>query len=75
VLKSRLIWRCRRGMLELDLLLQDFLHQKYDQLPLPEQQTFEDLLTRSDQQLLDWLMGKSVPEETALAELVGKIRH
>jgi len=62
-------------MLELDLLLQDFLHQRYDRLSLPDQQTFEELLTHSDQQLLDWLMGKTLPEEAVLAEMVDKIRH
>ena len=30
--KNRLIWASRRGMLELDLMLQPFVEQHYDQL-------------------------------------------
>ncbi|HAT9136121.1 TPA: hypothetical protein JBB25_14525, partial [Legionella pneumophila subsp. pneumophila] len=28
--KSRLLWKCRRGMLELDLLLQKFIANEID---------------------------------------------
>ena len=49
---ERIRWRCRRGLLELDLLLQQFL-EKYDS-QLNEQQIsqFESLLSLSDKDLL-----------------------
>ena len=30
--KSRLLWRCRRGIKEMDIIFQDFINHSYDQL-------------------------------------------
>ena len=53
--KNRLMWASRRGMLELDLMLQPFVEQHYDQLDLTDQQLFQKLLELEDQQLFLWL--------------------
>ncbi len=71
---TRLRWRCRRGMLELDLLLQEFLERAFQELPETEKREFEALLDYPDPVLLDWLMGRAVPVQQGLADVVERIR-
>lgn len=60
----RLRWKCRRGMLELDRLLMNFLNLGYNSLTLKDKALFEDLLGHSDQNLLTWLLASNTaPQE------------
>ncbi len=72
--RARLGWQCRRGMLELDLLLQDFLDHHYDGSPPAQQQAFELLLTYPDQLLFDYALGRSLPADPMLAHVVTRLR-
>lgn len=72
--RARLAWQCRRGMLELDLLLQDFLDHRYDALPSHEQRAFETLLSYPDQLLLEYAMGRLLPADPVLADVVRRLR-
>ncbi|MEA3638450.1 MAG: succinate dehydrogenase assembly factor 2 [Lamprobacter sp.] len=67
---QRLRWQCRRGMLELDLLLNQFLEQGYAELDPAGRADFERLLGYQDQILQDWLIGQAVPADPALSGLV-----
>ncbi len=67
-------WKCRRGMLEIDLLLEEFLDNGYAQLSAHEQKAFELLLESPDPVLFDWLLGSEVPENKETLQLIGKIR-
>ena len=49
---ERIRWRCRRGLLELDLLLQRFLDRYDSQLNEQQIELFESLLSLSDKDLL-----------------------
>jgi len=71
---ERLRWQCRRGMLELDLLLNRFLDSSYGGLDLSERQAFVRLLGYQDQILQDWLIGHAVPADPALSPLIAQIR-
>jgi antitoxin CptB len=71
---DRLRWRCRRGLLELDLILQKILDEAYPRLSGAERAAFERLLETPDNDLLAWLQGHDQPADTELAVLVGKIR-
>ena len=71
---DRLRWQCRRGMLELDLLLQGFLESGYSDLSEDRQRTFSRMLEYPDQLLLDWLVGHIVPADPEVRELVERIR-
>lgn len=71
---SKIRWQCRRGMLELDLLLLDFVEKKYEKLNEIEKQQFESLLTHSDQDLYQWLTGMSNPDSLELQSIVEKVR-
>ena len=65
----RLLWRCRRGTKELDVLLERFVRQHYVNAPAVHRQAFEALLTLSDPQLTDYLMGYVAPTPE-LADIV-----
>nr|WP_136250148.1 succinate dehydrogenase assembly factor 2 [Ningiella ruwaisensis] len=67
---ARLKWACRRGMLELDVLLLPFVEQAFDTLSFEQQETFERLLTSDDPDLFAWFMGHQKCEDKALAEMV-----
>lgn len=46
--QRRLAWRCRRGLLELDIVLQRFVNGQFGTLSLREQQAFDALLELPD---------------------------
>jgi antitoxin CptB len=70
---QRLRWACRRGMLELDLLLEAYLLECYDQASIAEKKNFIKLLECSDQDLFDWFMKKDLPIEPEIADMVAII--
>lgn len=72
---ARLRWSCRRGMLELDLLLLPFLEKVWPKLPEKEQQLFEQLLTCSDQDLYSWLIKYQLPADQTFLPLIERIRQ
>ena len=68
---NRLRWRARRGMLELDILLLDFLEQHYPALPSSQQIAFGELLELGDSELWDMIQtGQSAvqPEQAKIIE-------
>jgi antitoxin CptB len=71
---ARMRWKCRRGMLELDLLLRDFLNRGYADLDAAGQRLFDHILDYPDAVLLEWLMGRIRPTDKDVAQLVDKIR-
>ena len=72
---AKLRWACRRGMLELDVLLGHFLEEAYQKLPPEKQQLFVRLLNENDQDLFMWLTGRVTPLDTELANMIGMIRE
>ena len=44
----RLAWRCRRGLLELDIVLQRFVAQYYESLSVAELSAFDAMLALPD---------------------------
>ncbi|HSW52292.1 MAG TPA: succinate dehydrogenase assembly factor 2 [Sulfuricaulis sp.] len=72
---DRIRWRCRRGLLELDVVLKDFLDRRYPGLTPTEQEAFERLLTVTDETLLAYVQGKQNPSEQELMQIVTKIRN
>ncbi|HEX4044737.1 MAG TPA: succinate dehydrogenase assembly factor 2 [Gammaproteobacteria bacterium] len=72
---KELHWACRRGMLELDVLLGNFLKEAYPDLSLTDKASFVELLTHPDPVLFAWLLGQIQPDDQALAHIVTLIRH
>ena len=70
---NRVIWHSRRGMLELDIVLETFVKQHYLSLDADERQLYRRLLACEDQQLYDWFLKKQPatdPELAAMIELI-----
>ena len=59
---DRTRWRCRRGLLELDLILNRFLETHYARLDAVQRRQFNDILEEADNDLLDLAMGRREPE-------------
>lgn len=72
---ARLRWRCRRGMLELDLLLQGFLERGYAQLDSTQQESFARLLELQDQTLQEYLLGTAEIEQKEFVDVIARIRY
>lgn len=71
---NRLRWQCRRGTLELDLVLTEFLDQEYSALTAGERLAFERLLHQPDAILQAWLFGRQKVDDKELNNIVTKIR-
>lgn len=72
--KARFAWHCRRGMLELDLILQRFFEHHLERLSAQQLKAFDSLLCCTDPELFAWLMGHEVPQDNELKEIVTIIR-
>lgn len=57
--RDRIRWNCRRGLLELDLILEGFLERHLDQLDPQQLEILGELLDYPDNDLLDLLMGRA----------------
>jgi len=71
---SRLRWRCRRGMLENDLILTRFLDDRGDRMTDADAEMLVRLLDLPDGQLWDLVSGRAEPDEAALRPLVAALR-
>ena len=58
---DRIRWQCRRGLLELDLVLAAFFERHVGRLDAQQMQILTELLDRSDNDLLDLVMGRAEP--------------
>jgi antitoxin CptB len=70
----RLEWSCRRGMLENDLILQEFMRRHGAGLAGTRLDSFKRLLMLADGDLWDLIGGRSDTTDAALAEVVGMLR-
>ena len=68
-------WRCRRGMKELDKLLEDYLLNHFDNANPAEQDAFTALLSLPDPLLYGYLFQGQKPEENSIQNIVNQIIH
>ena len=71
---SRLRWLCRRGMKELDVVLETYLERRYPSAPEAEQQAFSELLALADPQLYGLLLGREQAADEPTRRLVEALR-
>jgi succinate dehydrogenase / fumarate reductase iron-sulfur subunit/antitoxin CptB len=71
---KRIRWRSRRGLLELDLVLERFLARKFDSLDAREMAAYRRLLELDDTDFLDVVDGKADLSDPELMEIVGMLR-
>jgi antitoxin CptB len=72
---ARIRFRCRRGMLELDALLNRFYQKGYATLNHEEKTLFSQLLDEEDPDLQAWLVAGRDPSHAALSKLIVLIRE
>ncbi len=72
---ARLRWQCRRGLLELDLVLTAFLDQHYSSLTPLEIAAFIDLLDRPDPELWARIMAAPDYAEDDAGSVLRRLRE
>jgi antitoxin CptB len=70
----RLLWRCRRGMKELDVLLERYVRPRLAAASGEERATLTQLLELPDPLLSDYLFGHTPATDPDVARLVAAIR-
>ena len=68
-----LLWRCRRGMKELDVLLERYAAARLPQAGPAERRLLARLLDLPDPELAGYFLGGEVPVEPEMAALVTRI--
>ena len=68
-------WRCRRGMRELDLLLERYLSRSWPTADLARRAAFAALLELPDPELADLCLGRAAARDPLLAALVADITN
>ncbi len=66
--REKLKWKCRRGLLELDLLLERYLRE------FPEDEELLPLLELPDNELWDIVAGRSDAYDPRLHAIVARLR-
>ena len=72
---SELKWRCRRGMLELDILLNNYLDKNYRTMSAEQGAVFNEILDYPDQVLFDLLLGNMQSSDDNVNRLIRDIQH
>ena len=71
---DRARWRCRRGMKELDVLLERFAARGLERIEDGDLDALERLLDAPDQDILEWLASASATPPPAMRGIVSRIR-
>jgi antitoxin CptB len=71
---DRVRWSCRRGLLELDLVLERFVTDHYERLSQREKAVLRELLKLPDNDLLDLAMGRADTTDPEYGDLIKLMR-
>jgi antitoxin CptB len=72
---NRLRWRCRRGMLENDLILARFLDARGETMTGDDVMALDRLLDLTDNDLWDLLAGRAEPADASVRPLLDALRR
>ncbi len=72
--RSRLRWRCRRGVRELDEIFERYITHGFAELDERGLDALERLLDEADLDILGWLLGQREPHTEDLARTCAHIR-
>ncbi len=72
---KRQIWHSRRGMLELDVLLEPFARHELAKLEPEQQAQYVRLLAQQDPDLFAWFMGQEICDDKELAAMIARIQQ
>jgi len=72
---DRVRWHCRRGLLELDIILTRFLESGYPRLSEAQRAVFSGLLEYADNDLWDFVSGRNYSADAAEEEVLNLLRE
>lgn len=72
--ERRLVWDCRRGLKELDVILGPFMDEHYRDLSATDKAIFVRLVACEDMDLFNWFMEQEKPADPELEHMIGLIR-
>ncbi|MGD0960036.1 MAG: succinate dehydrogenase assembly factor 2 [Methylomonas sp.] len=72
---NKLRWRCRRGTLELDLILLGYLENRFARAEKSEQQQFLRLLECEDDELIRYVIEGHAAPDANLNQLAHLLTH
>ncbi len=67
---DRVRWNCRRGLLELDVVLTRFLDRHFESLSPQQRDAFKRMLDYPDNDLWDFVTGKQAPSDAETARII-----
>lgn len=71
---GRVVWRCRRGMKELDLVLRRYVDDRWLEADAAERELFERVLDLPDPQLADCLLRREAAPDAGLERMFALLR-
>ena len=71
---EQLRWQCRRGMLELDFVLERYLRDHFATASADDKRRFQQLLSAQDPELQVWLLNGVPHDDPAFQPLIDAIR-
>lgn len=72
---ARLRWRCRRGVKELDVLMERFVAAHLPRLAPPQVAILDRLLDASDPDLMDWILERQPAPDIDYLPLLRLLRE
>jgi antitoxin CptB len=72
---QRMAWASRRGLLELDLLLNPFMAERYSTLTAELKDDYRRLMACEDQEILNWILAREAPGDESLNLITASIRE
>ena len=72
---NRAKWASRRGLLEVDLLLSPFVTSAFDSLTDELKNDYRALLFNDDQDLMEWIMGRTEVADSRFKPVISAIRQ
>lgn len=72
---AKIRWKCRRGMLELDMVLERYFRESVIGMSDEDKRLFYDFLDTSDQTLLHWVFGQEDPDTNDYLRFVNDLRR
>ena len=73
--KNRLLWRCRQGTRELELLLYRFIENHYGSLSQQDKLALHELIEHNVDQLNQWLLIGKQCEHNKFTNIINAIRN
>jgi len=70
---KKLRWKSRRGMKELDVLLEAFFEQQAESLLAGDWPQLEEFLDQEDDVLFDWISGRNLPANPDMLNLINTL--